>query len=80
MSLVAAKQMVSKDEQRRTAVHEAGHAVVGWMLPWCDPVVKVSIIWRGNALGEKHATKTGWHLVKRPTLSSSFFLSTNCKV
>ncbi|CAN0373129.1 unnamed protein product, partial [Discosporangium mesarthrocarpum] len=42
---------VAKEEQRRTAVHEAGHAVAGWMLPWCDPVVKVSIIWRGNALG-----------------------------
>lgn len=38
-------------ERRTTAYHEAGHAVVGWLLPNSDPVFKVSIIPRGQALG-----------------------------
>ena len=38
-------------EKRRTAYPEAGHALVGWLLPYADPVFKVSIIPRGNALG-----------------------------
>ena len=38
-------------EKRTTAYHEAGHALVGWLLPYADPVMKVSIIPRGNALG-----------------------------
>ncbi|CAN0512420.1 unnamed protein product, partial [Laminaria digitata] len=45
-------QVVPLEEKERTSIHEAGHAVAGWMLPWCDPVVKVSIVWRGSALGE----------------------------
>ena len=38
-------------EKRTTAYHEAGHAVVGWLLPNADPVFKVSLIPRGQALG-----------------------------
>jgi len=38
-------------EKKNTAYHEAGHALVGWLLPYADPVFKVSIIPRGNALG-----------------------------
>ncbi len=38
-------------EKRTTAFHEAGHALVGWLLPYADPVFKVSIIPRGKALG-----------------------------
>jgi cell division protease FtsH len=38
-------------EKRTTAYHEAGHALVGWLLPYADPVFKVSIIPRGKALG-----------------------------
>lgn len=38
-------------EKKLTAFHELGHAVVGHMLPHCDPVHKVSIISRGMALG-----------------------------
>lgn len=45
------KTIMSKDEKRLTAYHEAGHAVAGWLLPGCDPVLKVSIIPRGQALG-----------------------------
>ena len=43
--------LLSENEKRRTAVHEAGHALVGKMLPHTDPVHKVTIIPRGQALG-----------------------------
>lgn len=43
--------VMSEDEKRNTAYHEAGHAIVGRLIPECDPVYKVSIIPRGRALG-----------------------------
>ena len=43
--------LISDDERRRTAYHEAGHAIVGMLTPGADPVRKVSIIPRGFALG-----------------------------
>jgi len=43
--------MVSDDDRRRTAYHESGHAIVGMLTPGADPVRKVSIIPRGQALG-----------------------------
>jgi len=43
--------VMSEQEKRNTAVHEAGHALVGKLLPGCDPVQKVTIIPRGQALG-----------------------------
>jgi cell division protease FtsH len=46
------RSMVLSDEEKRTtAFHEAGHTVVAWMLPNADPIYKVSIIPRGRALG-----------------------------
>lgn len=46
------KSMVmSEKEKRNTAFHEAGHAIVGRLMPEHDPVYKVSIIPRGRALG-----------------------------
>jgi cell division protease FtsH len=46
------KSMVMPEEERRnTAYHESGHALIGKMLPKCDPVHKVTIIPRGRALG-----------------------------
>ena len=46
------KSMVmSEDEKKLTAYHEAGHAIVGRLVPSHDPVYKVSIIPRGRALG-----------------------------
>jgi cell division protease FtsH len=45
------KVMLSEDDRRRTAYHEAGHAIVGMMTAGADPVRKVSIIPRGQALG-----------------------------
>ncbi len=43
--------VISDEEKRTTAYHEAGHALVARMLPDADPVYKVSIIPRGRALG-----------------------------
>jgi cell division protease FtsH len=43
--------VMSEDEKRMTAYHEAGHALVALKLPECDPVHKATIIPRGRALG-----------------------------
>ncbi|MBV8079148.1 MAG: ATP-dependent zinc metalloprotease FtsH [Actinobacteria bacterium] len=43
--------MMTPADKRRTAYHEAGHAVVGMLTPGADPVRKISIIPRGLALG-----------------------------
>ena len=43
--------VMSEDEKRLTAYHEAGHAIVGLLVPSHDPVYKVTIIPRGRALG-----------------------------
>jgi len=45
------KILMTSEDRRRTAYHEAGHAVVGMLIPGADPVRKVSIIPRGQALG-----------------------------
>jgi cell division protease FtsH len=45
------KVMLTEDDRRRTAYHESGHAIVGMLTPGADPVRKVSIIPRGQALG-----------------------------
>lgn len=44
-------RVITEKEKKMTAYHEAGHAIVGHMLPHCDPVRKVSIISRGQAGG-----------------------------
>ena len=43
--------LLSEEDRRRTAYHEAGHAIIGMLTPGADPVRKVSIIPRGIALG-----------------------------
>ncbi|HEV7845564.1 MAG TPA: ATP-dependent zinc metalloprotease FtsH [Thermoleophilaceae bacterium] len=45
------KILINRDDRRRIAYHEGGHAVVGMLTPGADPVRKVSIIPRGQALG-----------------------------
>jgi len=45
------KVVMTEADRRRTAYHEAGHAIVGMLTPAADPVRKVSIIPRGVALG-----------------------------
>jgi AFG3 family protein len=43
--------VLSVEEKRTVAYHEAGHAVAGWYLQYSDPLLKVSIIPRGKGLG-----------------------------
>ena len=42
---------ISPSDRERTAYHESGHALLGMLIPGSDPVRKISIIPRGNALG-----------------------------
>jgi cell division protease FtsH len=46
--------VLTEDERRLTAYHEAGHAIVGLKIPGSDPLHKVTIIPRGRALGLTH--------------------------
>jgi len=48
--------VLSPEDRERTAYHESGHALVGMLTPKADPVRKVSIIPRGQALGVTLAT------------------------
>ncbi|WP_028453125.1 ATP-dependent zinc metalloprotease FtsH [Chitinilyticum aquatile] len=43
--------IIQPDDKKKTAYHESGHAIIGELLPGCDPVHKVTIIPRGRALG-----------------------------
>ncbi|HEX2048635.1 MAG TPA: ATP-dependent zinc metalloprotease FtsH [Acidimicrobiales bacterium] len=47
----ARRIVLSPEERRRTAYHEAGHALIGMLTPGADPVRKISIVPRGHALG-----------------------------
>lgn len=59
-------RVLSDQEKKITAVHEAGHAIVGHVLPHTDDVHKVSIISRGQALGLTWSLpKEDRHLVSR---------------
>ena len=67
--------IMSQAEKRTTAYHEAGHAVVGWLLPEADPVLKVSIIPRGKALG------VTWNLPEeRKNWSKSYMMDEMCSL
>lgn len=44
-------KIITKEEKRSIAIHEAGHATISWMLQYADPLVKVTIVPRGMALG-----------------------------
>jgi cell division protease FtsH len=44
-------KIISPEEKRTIAFHESGHATVSWMLPYANPLLKVTIIPRGRSLG-----------------------------
>lgn len=58
-------KVMNEKEKRITAFHEVGHAVVGHLLPNCDPVQKISVVSRGMALG------VTWFLPEEDRLLSS---------
>ena len=51
MGLARKSMVLSDEEKKNTAYHEAGHAIVAALLPGADPIHKVTIIPRGRALG-----------------------------
>ncbi|OQP63867.1 peptidase M41 [Niastella vici] len=55
-------KIISSDEKKMIAYHEAGHALASWLLPMVDPLVKVSIIPRGKSLG------AAWYLPEEKNL------------
>lgn len=57
-------KIISAEEKRTIAIHEAGHALVSWLLKTVDPLVKVSIIPRGKSLG------ASWYLPEEKQLRS----------
>ncbi|KGN97193.1 cell division protein FtsH [Porphyromonas macacae] len=44
-------KMTTEEERRSIAIHESGHATISWMLEYANPLVKVTIVPRGKALG-----------------------------
>ena len=65
--------ILTPEEKKTTAYPEAGHATVGWLLPYSDPVFKVSLIPRGDALG------LTWYLPdERKILSKSYLMDQMC--
>ena len=71
------KSLVMTEEERRTtAYHEAGHALVAWLLPGSDPIHKITIIPRGRALGltaslpsEERHTRSKEDLLRKLTMA-----------
>lgn len=57
-------KIISPEEKKRVAYHEAGHAVVSWLLERVDPLMKVSIIPRGKSLG------AAWYLPEERQLKT----------
>ena len=55
-------KVMTEDEKRSIAVHEAGHASVSWLLQYANPLVKVTIVPRGQALG------AAWYLPEERTI------------
>jgi cell division protease FtsH len=57
-------KIISPDEKRAIAFHEAGHATVSWLLEHASPLVKVTIIPRGSSLG------AAWYLPEERQLTT----------
>ncbi|WP_276370772.1 ATP-dependent zinc metalloprotease FtsH [Chryseolinea sp. H1M3-3] len=66
-------KIISPEEKKIIAYHEAGHAIVSWLLKYIDPLLKVSIIPRGKSLGaawylpEERQIRTVTQLTQRIT-------------
>ncbi len=58
-------KIISLDEKRTIAFHEAGHATVSWLLEHANPLLKVTIIPRGKALG------AAWYLPEERQLTTT---------
>ena len=57
-------KIMTEEEKKSIAYHEAGHATISWMLRWANPLVKVTIVPRGMALG------AAWYLPEERQLTN----------
>jgi len=57
-------KIISLDEKKTIAYHEAGHATISWVLPYAHPLVKVTIVPRGKALG------AAWYLPEERSITT----------
>lgn len=57
-------KIISVEEKRRIAYHEAGHATISWLLEHAHPLVKVTIVPRGKALG------AAWYLPEERSITT----------
>ena len=57
-------KIMTEEEKRSVAYHEAGHATISWLLRWANPLVKVTIVPRGVALG------AAWYLPEERQLTN----------
>ena len=58
-------KIITKEEKKTIAYHEAGHATVSWMLEHANPLVKVTIVPRGRSLG------AAWYLPEERSLNTT---------
>ena len=57
-------KVMTVEEKRTIALHEAGHATISWLLQYANPLVKVTIVPRGRALG------AAWYLLEERQIST----------
>lgn len=57
-------KIISKEEKKTIAYHEAGHATISWLLEYAHPLVKVTIVPRGKALG------AAWYLPEERSITT----------
>jgi AFG3 family protein len=57
-------KIISVEEKQTIAYHEAGHAAISWLLPYAHPLVKVTIVPRGKALG------AAWYLPEERSITT----------
>ncbi len=57
-------KIISQEEKRTIAFHEAGHATISWLLEYAHPLVKVTIVPRGKALG------AAWYLPEERSITT----------
>ena len=64
-------KIMTEEEKRSVAYHEAGHATISWLLRWGNPLVKVTIVPRGVALG------AAWYLPEERQLTNKEHIKDN---
>ena len=64
-------KIMTEEEKRSVAYHEAGHATISWLLRWGNPLVKVTIVPRGMALG------AAWYLPEERQLTNKEHIMDN---